>query len=206
MRPPKAVVFDLGKVLLDFDYAIAARNLAPRISVQLPEVQQLINQSPLLHQYETGLLSTDEFFDRVRKLAGFRGDLAEFAGLFADIFSEIPAMVATHARLRHAGVPTYLFSNTNDLTIRHIRRHFPFFSQFDGHVLSYEHRAMKPDPRLYEVLEGVARLRGPDLFYLDDRPENVAAGLARGWQALVHETPEASTRALVQAGLLRPAG
>jgi FMN phosphatase YigB (HAD superfamily) len=203
---PKAVVFDLGKVLLEFDYGIALRRLVPRVRLDLAGLHRLIDQSELLFEYETGLVSTNDFFDRVCQATGYEGSLTEFGAVFADIFSEIGPMVTLHGELRRAGIPTYLLSNTNELAVGHIRNRFPFFSQFDGHFLSYEHRSMKPAPRLYEVVEEWSGLRGPDLFYLDDRTENVGAALERGWQARVHETPEASRAALAAAGLLNGAG
>ena len=42
--------------------------------------------------------------------------------------------------------------------------------------------------------------RGADLIYIDDRPENIAAGAARGWRAILHESPE-KTRAAITAWL-----
>jgi FMN phosphatase YigB (HAD superfamily) len=61
---------------------------------------------------------------------------------------------------------------------------------------------MKPDARLYEVVERTAGCAGAALFYLDDRPENVEVALGRGWQAVVHVAPEASRRALQAARLI----
>jgi HAD superfamily hydrolase (TIGR01509 family) len=111
-------------------------------------------------------------------------------------------MVQLHAALRTAGVPTFIFSNTNDIAIGHIRNNFPFFSNFDGYILSYEHGAMKPEARLYEVVEQQTRRRGSEILYLDDRPENIAAGEARGWQVILQESPEKSRAAVEKTGLL----
>src|SRR5688500_6775548 len=105
-------------------------------------------------------------------------------------------MVGLQLALRKQGVPTYLFSNTNAVAVRYIRSRYPFFSEFDGYILSYEHRAMKPDHRLYEVVERVSGRSGPQLLYFDDRPENIEAGAARGWNAILHETPEQTKAAL----------
>jgi HAD superfamily hydrolase (TIGR01509 family) len=105
-------------------------------------------------------------------------------------------MIALHAALRARQFCTYVFSNTNELAVGHIRRAFPFFQDFDGYILSYEHKVMKPDAALYEVVEKLAGLRGPDLLYIDDRPENVATGTARGWRTILHTSPE-DTRAWV---------
>ena len=200
MTKPSAVVFDLGKVLVDFDYSIAGRKISERSAKSAPDIQRLLDHSPLLYRYETGLMTRQEFFEEVRRATDFRGNIEEFSGFFADIFWEIPPMIEIQAALRRRGLPTYIFSNTNDLAIQHIRRNFPFFANFDGYILSYEVKAMKPDVKIYEALETMSGKRGAEILYLDDRPENVAAGAARGWQVILQESPEKSREALQRFG------
>jgi len=202
MNQPKAVVFDLGKVLLDFDYAITVNRILEKSRVSAQELQSFIDQSPLLIRYEKGLLKTDEFVAEVRERAGYSGSDEEFADAFADIFSPIQPMIDLHARLYERNVPTFIFSNTNELAIRHVKRQFPFFAEFDGYVYSYEYHSMKPETRLYEAVERAAGLGGDSLLYLDDRKENVEAGLAHGWNAHVHESPEKSIDIVRAVGLL----
>jgi HAD superfamily hydrolase (TIGR01509 family) len=197
---PSVLVFDLGKVLVDFDYSIAARRIAAGSKVPVNHIQFFIDQSPLLFRYELGQISTDEFFREICQLTGFSGTMDEFSEFFADIFTPIPPMLELHARLRRHGVPTYIFSNTNDLAVRHIRGRFPFFGEFDGYVLSYEHGAMKPDAKLYEAVENKTKRSGADILYIDDRPENVAAGSARGWRTVLHQSPVKTRAALTAMG------
>ncbi|MEK7685753.1 MAG: HAD family phosphatase [Verrucomicrobiota bacterium] len=202
MRLPQAVIFDLGKVLVDFDYGIAIQKFASRCSLPEGGLHKLINQSALLFQYETGLLTTEQFFSRITSAAGYGGSFDEFSVVFGDIFTPVPEMVQLPAELRAKGLPTYLFSNTNDLAIRHIRARFPFIHNFEGCFLSYEHKLMKPDVRFYRIVEGQTGRTGAELLYLDDRPENVAAGDALGWQTILHRSPEETRAALRRLGLL----
>jgi HAD superfamily hydrolase (TIGR01509 family) len=202
MTRPEAVLFDLGKVLIDFDYGIAARRIASRGTRTAQEVQGFIDHSPLLFRYETGAIDRHRFFEEIRKISGFRGDIEEFARYFADVFSPIEAMIQLHAQLRTRNIPTFIFSNTNDIAIAHIRRKFPFFAGFDAYVFSYEHGAMKPDPRLYEVAERIAGRQGSQILYLDDRLENVEGGRARGWQVIHHHSPAASIEQVRKMGFL----
>jgi FMN phosphatase YigB (HAD superfamily) len=202
MIRPDAVIFDLGKVLVDFDYSIVGRRVAARGRLSAAEVQRLIDHAPLLLRYETGAMSREEFFGAVRAATGYEGTIEEFGDAFADIFTPIPRMVELHAELRRRRVPAFIFSNTNDLAVAHIRGSFPFFSDFDGYVLSYEQGAMKPDERIYEVVERMTGLRGEQLLYLDDRPENVATGAARGWQTIQHSDPEQTWERVRALGLI----
>lgn len=199
----KSVVFDLGKVLVDFDYAIAGRKIATRAKMAAADLGQFLVHVPLIVRYEKGQLTSEQFYEEVRAASGFWGDMEEFASLFADIFTPIEPMVLLQSQLRQQGFSTYIFSNTNELAIRFIRRNFPFFSNFDGYVLSYEHGWMKPEPELYEVVELKAGGKGAEILYLDDRPENIEAGAARGWQVILQESPEKTRAAIERLGLLK---
>ena len=194
MQP--AIIFDLGKVLVDFDYTIAAKKIAARSTISMDNLHDFLSSSPLLVQLETGLLTPQQFYSEIQKATGFNGSADEFSGYFADIFEPMPPMVELHAALRKRQIPTYIFSNTNDIAVGHIRRQFPFFENFDGYILSYEVGAMKPQAKIYEALEKLCGRRGADIFYIDDRLENVQAGAARGWQMVLHESPETTLAAL----------
>ncbi len=201
-RMTKAVVFDLGKVLLEFDYRIALRKIALRCKLPLLDIIQFITNDPLLLRYETGLVTSEQFFREICVITGFDGSRDEFAEFFGDIFTPIEPMIQLHAALRQRGFATYIFSNTNEMAISHIRKRFAFFGGFDGYVYSYEHQVMKPAAGLYEVVERLAGRRGSEILYIDDRPENVAAGAVRGWQVIHHTAPEISQAEVAKLGLL----
>ena len=190
MTVPKVVLFDLGKVLVDFDYGIAVRRIAARGRVTAEDFGRFIATAPLLFSYEMGHLTSEAFYNEICALTGFCGNFGEFSLAFGDIFVPIKPMVALHAAVRKRGIPTFLLSNTNELAVKHIRRTYPFFADFQGYILSYEHGVMKPEPRIYEIAERVTGCQGPDILYLDDRPENIAAATERGWQVILQETPQ----------------
>ena len=194
MKKPEAVVFDLGKVLLDFDYARFANNVLHKCGVPAESILNAVNQSELLVRYETGLLTSQEFFAEVKRACSFTGEYHDFEPVFGDIFAEIPEMIALHARLRARGFPTYIFSNTSEIVIKHIRTTYPFFNTFTDYILSYEHRSVKPHSKIYEVVEDRTRRKGDALLYIDDRLENIEHGSERGWQAIHHVSVPATVK------------
>jgi putative hydrolase of the HAD superfamily len=190
MPRPKAVLFDLGKVLVDFDWLIAARRISADAQTTAESLVAFIMSSDLMVNLEKGWLSNDAFFDAVRSRIRYQKSQTDFQLAFSDIFREIPEMVNLHQRVRAAGLTTWIFSNTNDWAVTHIRSTFPFFSTFDGYFLSYELGLMKPEPGIYEVAETRTGLSGRDILYIDDVAENVAGGAEREWQVIQHHTPE----------------
>lgn len=202
MIQPKAIIFDLGKVLLDFDYRIAGRKLAGQSNLAAQAFTDALLRPDLLLHYETGLLSNREFFQALCQKTGYRGDFDEFALGFGDIFTPIDPMIALQLELRRKGHSTFIFSNTNELAVNHIRRAYPFFAGFDGYIFSFEHRCMKPDAGLYAIVEKISGCSGPELLYLDDRLENIQAAAVRGWQIILHETPEKTLARMQALGVL----
>ena len=198
---PKAVIFDLGKVLLDFDFGRAARALAPKTKLPSTEVQKHLDQSPLLHQYESGRISAREFFEQFCALSGYSGGYEEFAPGFADIFTPIEPMIQLAENLAKFNIPRFVLSNTNDLAVEHIRRTHPFFHGFDGYLLSYEVGVMKPHDRIYEATEAATGLAGADLLFIDDKPENIETALKRGWQGIIHRNPPNTLAELSRVGV-----
>jgi putative hydrolase of the HAD superfamily len=114
MSEQKVVVFDLGKVLVDFDYSIAIRRFAERSKAGLEQIQRLLD-SPIQIDYESGKITTDEFYAAIRDGAGFRGDRAEFVSIFADIFSPMETMIEFFERLKPFGIPTCVFPTPTKL-------------------------------------------------------------------------------------------
>jgi HAD superfamily hydrolase (TIGR01509 family) len=199
---PEVVVFDLGKVLVDYDYAITAKKIAPCCKLSVQELRSVLDESPLFAKFECGLIGNEEFFSEICARTGYCGLRQEFDLHFADIFTEIKPMIRAHAQLRARKIPTYILSNTNDISTAHIRRTYPFFANFDGYVLSYQHKVMKPDPQIYRILEKQCGRTGAQILYLDDRIENAEGAKACGWQVIHHQTPEESIRIMKSLGVL----
>ncbi|MEE2947401.1 MAG: HAD family phosphatase [Verrucomicrobiota bacterium] len=194
MTQPSVVVFDLGKVLVDFDYSIAIRRFAERSEAGMDQINRLVNSS-IQVEYESGKITTDEFFEAIRDGSGFSGDRADFIAIFADIFSPMETMIEFFEGLKSFGVPTCVFSNTNEIAVGHIRERFSFFSLFDNYVLSYEEGGMKPDEPIYDVVEQRTGESGASILYIDDHPENIETGQGRGWQTILQNDEAASVTA-----------
>src|SRR5205807_10479563 len=93
-------------------------------------------------------------------------------------------------------------SNTNDLAIAHIRRSYPFFSAFDGYILSFEHGVMKPHEPIYAIAEEISGRRGHQILYIDDRAENLQPAQRRGWQVIHQVAIEETLKQLQRLDLI----
>ncbi|MGE0755973.1 MAG: HAD-IA family hydrolase, partial [Pirellulaceae bacterium] len=93
--------------------------------------------------------------------------------------------------LRRAGHRLGILSNTNEIHWRFVSqgRYTIIRDAFPVTALSYELRSMKPEPAIYQAAADLAGVAPGDIFYTDDRPENVAGALAAGFDAVQYESP-----------------
>jgi len=202
MIKPKIVVFDLGKVLVDFDYRIAAKKFLKHCSLSLIEAVYIISQSDILDRYEQGDIDSVQFYNEICAKTDYNRPYSEFVEIFGNVFSPIQPMIELKEKLKNRGLKTAVFSNTNPIAIDVISRDFPFYKTFDYYILSYEVRSRKPAHEIYKKLEEIVGCHGQDILYFDDRPENVETGKLYGWQAFVHETPEKTIEIVNKMGLI----
>ena len=197
----RVVAFDIGRVLLDFDYGIFVRRMAPRTRLDVSALDALLNQSPLLAAYESGQIDCAKFFRKIQADTGFNGTQEEFSALFEEIFTPIDAMMELHAQVVACGIPAWTFSNTNAMAVRHISRAYEFWARCAGHILSHEVGALKPDAAIYTTLESTTEATGYDIAYIDDLQDNVDAALKRGWSAVRYENPGQARVAFRKMGI-----
>lgn len=177
------VFFDLGNVLLDFDFGRAAKKLSALIHRPEPEITWTVATVVERTRYEFGQTSTKDFHEQMCRALGVSMPLGEFRELWSDIFVENDEMVALAVSLR-GKIPRFILSNTNDLHIDFIRERFPFFAGFEGYVYSHEERVGKPDARIYEIALRRAGTDAAHSLFIDDRAENVIGARTVGMHAI----------------------
>ena len=177
------VYFDLGNVLVKFDHAIATRQLAELAGCSTEESQYTLFDSGLEIRYETGLVSSPEFVEEINRQLNTR--LSEF-----DVLEAVSAIFEPNLDilrgLKHvsaSGVGIGLLSNTCEGHWERLakRKWEMVEGWFDPVVLSYEAKLMKPDPAVYLHCEQCCGFSGSQIFFTDDRADNIAAASAHGW-------------------------
>lgn len=197
----RAVFFDLGKVLVDFDWTAACRSAAGCCTADPVSMARWITTSRPACDYECGRLTSREFFDHAKIALGFRGGFEEFARLWSDIFTEMPESVALLRRLK-GRVPVALLSNSNEMHINWVMKRWEFMRLFDEMVISYREGCVKPEPAIYRRALAKLAVEPAEAFFMDDRPENVAGALAVGMDAVLFTGAVPLRAALAERGLL----
>jgi 2-haloacid dehalogenase len=203
MRTVRAVVFDLGGVLIDWDPRYLYRKLFDGREAEMEAFLSDVTTVEWNHLQDAGR----PWVDAVEELCAVHPGKRDLIEAYAERWEEmlggaIDGTVAVLAELREAGVPLYALSNWSAETFPRAREIYDFLGWFDGTVISGELGITKPDPRIYAHLLEAYELEPGQVFFTDDRADNVEAARALGIEAVVFRGPGPLRRDLVSAGFL----
>ena len=177
----RAFLFDIGNVLLKFDFSVAMKK-----TLALSEVQDPIEATSQIDRlklgYEDGQIDRAAFLRGVFDVLRYRGTEAEFVAAWEDIFTPNDPMVALVERL-HGRFPLYLLSNTSDIHRDYIFRRYDFFGRFTAGTYSYEAKASKPGREIYGIAQRELGIEPATTFFIDDLLPNIETARALGFHA-----------------------
>lgn len=199
---PTAVVFDIGRVLFDWNLRFLFEKLIDE-PAQLDWFLDHVVTEEWHFQSDAGR----PLAEMVPELKGRFPDHAHLIDAYRGRFNETidRPIEGTHAlvrRLHAAGVPLYALTNFGAEFFAGFRPTEPIFALFDDIVVSGEERVAKPDPRIYAICEQRTGRVPHELFFADDNSANVTAAAARGWRAHLFTDPAALEAELIAQGLL----
>jgi putative hydrolase of the HAD superfamily len=197
-----AIALDLGNVLVRVDHYRFCRGLADHAQAPLAaaEVYAAVFDAGLEPGYDTGRISSEEFYQRVMSRFRLALPYPLFCRLWTEIFDPMEDMeeVVAHLALKY---PLFLVSNTNSLHFDYIRGRFPLLRHFRQFILSYLVGSRKPEAGIYQALIRQAGLLPKNILFVDDKPPFVNAAQNHGLTAWPFTTPQDFQTDLKQHGL-----
>jgi len=201
--PPRLLYFDFGEVLFHFSHPLAALQMAEVAGADYDTVWRVVFVEGLQWRFEAGEITTNEFYAEFCRQTGTRPDREALITAGSAIFTPNVPMKAIIGAIQAAGHRTGILSNTCEPHWRWCTagRFGHFQAGFEILALSYQIRALKPDPRIYQRAIDFAGVAAGEIFFVDDRLENVAGALVAGIDAVVYTTPAALADDLRQRGV-----
>ena len=183
-------LYDIGRVLLDFDFESSLARLMPPGTPD-PELRlgRLLERKD---EFESGTMPADDYVAWALCTLGSQASPAEFRAAWRRVFTPIAPMWACVRKLAGAGHRLILFSNTNALHCPWLFDTYPEFSLFDAAVLSFETGHLKPGPGIYQHAVDVHGLVAHSTLYIDDLTPNIITGRQFGfhcWQYDLNDHP-----------------
>lgn len=183
-RKFSAIVFDLGNVLIPFDYKIAINklnNIEPGLGDHFLE---FYNSNYNIHRdFESGKISKETFLDKMLKAVNHKIDTETFCYIYSDIFTTNEDVVSLLPKLKFH-YKLFLLSNTNSIHQEYGWQKYGFLNYFDKLILSHEVKSIKPEEKIYREVEKASGVLSEEHFYIDDIKKYVDAAINIGWDAV----------------------
>lgn len=204
-RTPRVLVFDLGKVIVEFSVEKACLQIAKAAGgVEADLVKSFLFDDGLEYRFEAG-----EFkFVQLHQLFEQRFDVSispmELRDAAADIFTPISPTIDILKNLRtnyEGKIPMVLLSNTNEVHWTYIEKNWSISRFFDHTVLSYEEKCLKPDEKIYRSVLKKTGVDACDCFFVDDLKTNIDAAKKLGFDAAIFTNSENLRHDLIARGL-----
>ncbi len=198
----KTILFDLGNVIIPFDFKRAYARMAALCGCAVEEVPARIRATGLVAPFEKGEIEAGPF---VRQLsAALKLDItySEFCDWWSSVFLQ-PTLVSEalieDLRRRHR---LLALSNTNAIHFSMVKQAYPLLRHFDAYVLSYEVGAAKPEAKIYREAIARAQCDPGECFFTDDLTVNVEAARSHGMDAVQFFSAEQLEQELRARGAL----
>ena len=179
-----AIVFDLGKVLIPFDYAPAIDKFNKIEDGLGNRFIEFYKSNYNFHRdFEKGKISESNFVTKMLEVVDHKIEAETFKRYYADIFSLNEDVVSLLPILKK-DYKLFLLSNTDSIHQKYGWQKYEFLKYFDKLILSHEVRSVKPEEKIYRAVEEASGFPSVEHFYIDDIQEYVDAAIKLGWDAV----------------------
>lgn len=177
----KVVVFDLGNVLIPFDYnriVTAINNIEMGLGDKF--VKRYYDNYEVHRQYEKWEMTDSEFIKILMEWSEFRIPEEKLKFIYADLFELNEETISLLPKLKKY-YKLVLLSNTNFIHQKYGWGKYKFLKYFDKLILSHEVGATKPEERIYRAVEEFTKEKSACHVFIDDIQEYVDGAKKYGW-------------------------
>jgi 2-haloacid dehalogenase len=200
--PIKAVVFDVGRVLFQWDLRHLYAPLIPD-PAELDWFLANVVTEQWHFQHDEGRAVADMLAERQAEFPDHADLIKVWATRFNDsIPGPVPGSFALVERLAARTVPLYAITNFGAEFWAGFRPHHPIFDHFRDVVVSGVEKIAKPDPRIYALAQARFGHAPAAMLFVDDNPANIAAVRAAGWHGHLFTDAAGLEADLVGRGLI----
>lgn len=200
MRPPKAVIFDIGNVLITWN---PERLYDEVIGVDArKEMFKNIDLHGMNARVDRGEAFRETVYEEAEKHPKYRDMIRLWHDRWIEMASpRIDGSWRILRALKAQGIPVFALSNFGIESFAYAETKYPELGEFDQRFISGHMGVIKPEMQIYEMLEVETGLNQDALFFTDDLTENIEAARARGWHGHVFEGADGLQAALMGVGI-----
>lgn len=197
----RAIVFDFGGVLIDWD----PRYLYRKLFEDDDAIEQFLVESEFVawnYEQDKGRTFDEGVAEHSKKFPQHAALLRAYNERYLEtVGGEIAGTVEILYALKRAGYPLYGLSNWAMEKFLPVRERYALFDVFDAYVISSEVKMAKPDPRIFTLLLEKIGRRAEECLFIDDAEKNIAVARELNFQTIHFQSPEQLARELRALGI-----
>ena len=181
----KNLIFDFGKVLVDYDYYVVIDKYFATHAESEQFYDHLMNDKWNERLDRESRTFPQIIADMQEAMPQWKEQIAQFGAHYTEfVLGEIPGMRELLTNLKAEGYRLYGLTNWCSC-VHQTMQQFPIFSLLDGRVISSEEHVVKPEREIYDILCSRFHLRPEECVFADDREDNIEAAKAYGMHGIV---------------------
>jgi glucose-1-phosphatase len=197
----RAIIFDIGRVLIRVNVSRAMEGLAAGISLTPQEAWSAIEKDPRMLDWQEGRISPRDWHLHLTKRLGVSLTFEQFSEVWNRALDPNPIHSESFIEKLSKNYRLALLSNTDAIHMAHAEDCFSFFRFFPTRIYSYRVGASKPDPLIYREALKACKVRAEEAVYIDDVAGYAEAAKRLGITGIVFQSPEQLQTDLRTAGI-----
>jgi len=186
----RAIIFDIGRVLIRVDVSRAMDGLASGLSLTPQEAWSAIEKDPRWLDWQEGRISRRDWHLHLSKRLGTSLTFEQFSEVWNRALDPNPIHAESFLENLSKNYRLALLSNTDPIHMSNEEARFPFFRFFPIRIYSYRVGASKPDPLIYREALQACKVRAEEAVYIDDIAAYAEAAQRLGMTGIVFQSPE----------------
>jgi glucose-1-phosphatase len=197
----RAIISDIGRVLIRVDIARIKNGLASGLSLSPEELWCALENDPLWRDWQEGRITPRDWHLHINKRFGSRLTFEKFTEAWNLALDPVPLQDARMFQRLSKHYRLALLSNTDPIHLAHMEPNYEFFTHFPVRIYSCSVGASKPDPLIYQhALRGL-HVKAPEALYIDDIPAYVETAQRLGMSGIVYRSPDQLRHELSALGI-----
>jgi glucose-1-phosphatase len=200
----RAIIFDIGRVLVRIDVARAMQGLAAGSSLSPAELWTAIEKDPQWSDWQAGRISARDWYLHLSKRFGVNFTFEQFTEIWNRVLDPVPIHEGAFFKTLSKNYRLALLSNTDPIHVQHMEATYSFFAFFPVRIYSCAVGASKPDPLIYREALRSLKVQADEAVYIDDIAAYVEAAQRLGMAGIQFESSAQLTSSLKALGVDLP--
>jgi putative hydrolase of the HAD superfamily len=197
----RAIIFDIGSVLIRMNVSPAVSGLAQDVSLPPQEIWSALQKDPLWLDWQEGRVSPRDWHLHLAKRLGGKLSFEQFVQAWNRALDPQPIQDDAFLQRLSKRYKLAVLSNTDPLHVTHMESTYKFLSYFPVRIYSCRVRASKPNPLIYKEALRACKVRSEEAIYIDDIQAYAEAAARLGMKGIVFQSPDQLQSELLQLGV-----